>query len=239
MDRSRPKSELISFDNISYYDKIADQYDTILHEDEKNILIRNRVAKYFVRHIHSGNVLDFGGGTGLDLPWLVQQPYCVSFCEPSESMRQLAIQRRLGELRGSSLEFLEGEQSDFRNWNAEFPFRQKINAVLANFAVVNCIPDIHYLFEKLAFVLDPGGMVVALVLDGSLPRKFRSNLKGTLRFLFTGHPVGFNIEYNGRRQLVNLYSPSELRKASIGNFHLVHHERWQGFGFSLIHLVRK
>ena len=239
MERSRPGNELISSANISYYDKIADQYDSILHGDEKNILIRNRVAEYFVRFINSGNVIDFGGGTGLDLPWLVQQPYRISFCEPSESMRRLAIQKKLEGLPGSSLEFLVGEQSDFRNWNTEFPFRQKINAVLANFAVVNCIPDIRLLFAKLALVMDPGGMVVALVLDGSLGRKFRSNLKGTVRFLFTGRPVDFHIEYNGQRQLVNLYSSREIRKASNGKFHLVHHERWRGFGFSLIHLVRK
>ena len=41
-------------------------------------------------------------------------------------------------------------QTDFRNWNAGFPFDQKVNAVLANFAVINCIPDIELLFEKLA-----------------------------------------------------------------------------------------
>ncbi len=239
MERNSERYESVSSGNISYYNRLAEHYDAIQNDDKKNTLIRNRVAEYFITRVKQGNVLDFGGGTGLDLSWLVQQPYNILFCEPSEAMRRMAIQRKQVEFPDSSLLILESYQSDFRKWNEDFPFRLKINAVLANFAVINCIPDIQCLFEKLALVMDPGGLVVALVLDGHLLQKFRTNLKGTLKFLINRSPVCFQIDFNGERQLVNLYSVFEIRKAAIKNFDLVQHERLGGFGFSLIHLVRK
>jgi SAM-dependent methyltransferase len=239
MDRTKEGNEFISSGNVSYYDRIADQYDTIQNNDKRNAAIRNRVAAFFTNLVKEGKVLDFGGGTGLDLNWLARRRYDISFCEPSAAMRKVAIERWRIELPGSSIVFLEDGQSDFRKWNAEFPFDKKVDAVLANFAVVNCIPDVRCLFEKLALVLSPGGVVVILVLDAGIIQKLRTNLKGTIRFLITGNPVDFHIDFNGERQLVQLYSTFEIRKAAKGYFRVVHSEQWSGFGFSLIHLMKK
>ena len=37
--------------------------------------------------------------------------------------------------------------------------------------------------------MEPGGIVLALVLDNGLAKRLRSNLKGTIRSFFSGDPV--------------------------------------------------
>src|ERR1700676_5350087 len=155
----------ISRQNISYYNEIAADYDAILNKDSSNTIIRNKVAAKFISLVNGGSVLDFGGGTGQDLGWLLQNDYKIIFCEPSAAMRQIAIEWSKGEFPDAGISFFDDNKSDFRSWNAKFPFDQKVNAVLANFAVINCIPDIEFLFEKLALAMDPGGIVIALILD--------------------------------------------------------------------------
>jgi SAM-dependent methyltransferase len=225
--------------NISYYDNIAADYDAILNEDKKNINIRNKVADTFISLVKGGKVLDFGGGTGLDFGWLLQHRYSITYCEPSVVMRRMAMERKAREFPGSSIFFLEGDLTDFSKWDVTSPFKQEMNAVLANFAVFNCIPDIEMLFAKLWLSLEPGGMVLALILDSSLIRRLRINLKGTILSLFSGDPVSFFVDYNGERQMVYIHSVKAIKKASGHKFKFIHHERMDGFGFSLIHLIRK
>jgi SAM-dependent methyltransferase len=225
--------------NISYYNGIAAEYDAILNKDAANTGIRAKVANTFTALVKAGSILDFGGGTGQDLGWLLQQHYHIDFCEPSKAMRQVAIERSKNEFPGSGISFFDDNKTDFRNWQAAFPFERKVDAILANFAVINCIPDIGLLFEKLALAIKPGGIVVALVLDSSLRMRLRSNLKGTLRSFFSGDPVSIFIEYNGLRQQVYIHSVKAIKKASANRFELKRFERLQGFGFCLIHLVSK
>jgi SAM-dependent methyltransferase len=229
----------ISKRNISYYDEIAEDYDAILNKDAANAIIRTGVSDRFNSLVKSGTVLDFGGGTGQDLGWLLRYGYSVIFCEPSAGMRKIAVERSGYELPGSVISFLKDHETDFRTWNSLFPFEQKVNAVLANFAVINCIPDINTLFEKLALVIEPGGIVFALMLDYNIFKKLRSNLKGTIQSFFSGNTLSFEIDYNGERQQVYLHSGKAIRKAIAHAFKYHHPERFRRFGYRLIHLVRK
>src|SRR5579863_9383048 len=133
----------ISKQNISYYNEIAENYDTILNENENNKIIRETVADRFSSLVKAGCVLDFGGGTGRDLGWLIQHPYQVLFCEPSATMREIAIHRVSKEFPDARISFFDDSKSDFRNWNDIFPFERKVDAIIANFAVINCIPDVQ------------------------------------------------------------------------------------------------
>lgn len=63
-----------------FYNEIADQYDDQLSID-KDKLIRSDVETYVKKYFGSGVVLDFGGGTGLDLSWLLQAE--LRFTSPS------------------------------------------------------------------------------------------------------------------------------------------------------------
>ena len=90
------------------------------------------------------------------------------------------------EFPGSDIFFFEDERADFRNWTDVFPFEHRMDAVLANFAVINCIPDIDCLFDKLALALKPGGQVIALILDNHFIMRLRSNTRGTIGSFFSG-----------------------------------------------------
>jgi SAM-dependent methyltransferase len=229
----------ISSQNILYYNLIAPDYDAILNKDAANAMIRQTVASRFIALVKGGSVLDFGGGTGRDLGWLTQNRYRVIFCEPSAAMRQIAMGREKTEFPEAGVTFFDDNQSDFRNWDTLLPFQQKTDAVLANFAVFNCIPDIEFLFEKLALATDPGGIVITLMLDGGILKRLRSNLKGTIKSIFSGAPVSYRIDYNGERQLVYIHSIHAIKKAVKRKFEFCHFERLDGSGFCLIHLVRK
>jgi SAM-dependent methyltransferase len=233
------KGESINGANILYYNAIAAEYDQILNNDEKNLLIRKAVAKKFVQIVGKGYVLDFGGGTGRDFGWLIHQQYHIVFCEPSRAMRLIAMERRRTEFPDAGIDFFEEAQTDFRSWDHSFPFARKVDAVLANFAVFNCIPDIDVLFDMLALALKPGGHIVALVLDDHLTKRLRSNTKGTIKSLFTGKPVTLHVDYKNQHQEVYIYSIRTIRRASGKNFDLVSQTRLNGYGFRLIHLVRK
>src|ERR1700722_10703925 len=229
----------ISKQNISYYNEIAENYDTILNEDENNKIIRETVAERFSSLVKTGYVLDFGGGTGRDLGWLIQHPYQILFCEPSSVMREIAIQRVSKGFPDAKITFFDDSKSDFRNWNNMYPFEQKVDAIIANFAVINCIPDIQLLFDKLALSIKPGGAVLVLLLDNSLLKRLRSNLKETIKSFFTGNPISIFIDYNDKRQQVFIHSTMKIRKAVKSKFEFIRIERLRQFGFSLIHLKRK
>jgi SAM-dependent methyltransferase len=239
MPESNNESIRVSSVNILYYNEISGSYDAILNEDSKNALIRAKVASVFSSVVKGPDMLDFGGGTGLDLSWLLERGYRVFFCEPAISMRQLALNRVKNVYAASEIEFLDDGKTDFRNWSHLFPFERKLNAVLANFAVLNCIPDIDLLFAKLALVLEPGGIVIVLMLDNSLFKRFRTSLPGTIKSLLFGTAVSYPIEFKGDRQIVYIHSNRGIRRAANLQFKIVRTERLKGFGFCLIHLVRK
>ena len=49
----------------SFYDAVAKDYDSHMTDNDKKA--RERVGQLFRQYVSKGNVLDFGGGTGLDL----------------------------------------------------------------------------------------------------------------------------------------------------------------------------
>ena len=225
--------------NILYYDAIAAEYESMLNNDVKNLLIRDAVSKKFLTVVKGGHVLDFGGGTGLDFGWMIKHRYLISFCEPSHAMRQIAVLRVQKNYPDAAVSFLNDEQADFRNWTDSFPFGETLDAALANFAVINCIPDIGLLFEKLSMALKPGGQLIALVLDDHFLKRLRSNPGAAIGSIFSRKPVNLVIDYKNQRQNVYIYSVSAIRKASIPNFDLISYSRLKGYGFRLIHLIRK
>jgi SAM-dependent methyltransferase len=233
------KSKAITDQNISYYNEIANNYDEILDKDAANALSRGKVSAVFTNIVEGERVLDFGGGTGQDLRWLVKSSYEVLFCEPSLFMRNIAIERSRRQLPGANVRFLRDRECDFRSWPESFPETQKIDAVLANFAVINCIPDIRLLFAKFANLVRPGGLIVALVLENSLKKRLKSNFKGTLKSLFWREPATISIDYHGKRQVVYIHSMREIKRAIGDEFSFFYHEQLRGFGFRLICLRRK
>jgi SAM-dependent methyltransferase len=163
--------DLIYKQIISFYDEIADHYDNLMDQEIGNRITRQKVADKFCNLIHSGEILDFGGGTGLDLEWLTHKGYRIIFSEPSGKMREKAFELNKNTLHNPDLVILDSNKTDFTKWHRELPFLQKVDAILANFAAINCIPDIELLFRNLALVLKPGGQLLALILHEKFKKK--------------------------------------------------------------------
>lgn len=223
-------------ENILYYNAIADEYNSML---DKNLdrIIREKVAQKFSDIVEGPVALDFGGGTGLDLPWLSDKNDTIFFCEPSKGMREIAIRSR-GNLANDNVIFLEDFAADFRQWQQQLPFPEKVDTILSNFAVFNCIPDIEFLFRNLAVVIKPGGNLIALVL-GKAPKIANGSFRRHFKSIVHHEPATINITYKENQQTVYMYSLKEIMRASGGYFNFCSSEVLPGSGFTLIHLKRK
>jgi ubiquinone/menaquinone biosynthesis C-methylase UbiE len=218
--------------NIDYYDEIATDYDAILGIDGKTDFLRKKVSDKLASLVKTGLILDFGGGTGEDLKWLTANGYAVIFCEPSQGMRNIAIQKFPDAI------FLENGKTDFTTWNETLPFPEKVNAVIANFAVLNCILDIELFFRNLALVTESKAEIIVLVLDFNLKKRIQIDILEAIKS-FVKKPMHVKIDFKGKRQLVYLHSVKSIQKASANGFEFKGCEQLKEQGFSLIHLTRK
>jgi SAM-dependent methyltransferase len=226
--------------NISYYDEIANSYNEILNRENSNKVVRQQVKEKFTSLLQPGQwVLDFGGGTGLDLEWLTANKFNILFCEPSVMMKETAVQYNNRELHNSHILFLDRDKTDFSTWHANLPFPQKVDGVLCNFGVINNIPDIELLFKTFALVTKPGGQFVALFLHRSLKKMWKWHRRNTIRSLVYGTPFSMHVQHKERQQIVFVHSVKEIKKAASSAFFYVSHECLGESGFILIHLVRK
>ena len=223
--------------NISYYNDIAGQYNEMLNKNPDR-LIREKVANKFCSIVKEATVLDFGGGTGLDLKWLTNNNDTIFFCEPSEGMREQAICNHKNLPNGNVI-FLNNSATDFRQWHMQLPFVEKVDAILSNFAVLNCIPDIELLFQNFALVVKPGGNIIALVLTKNLKKILTENFRSLLKSFIHHESASITISYKKQHQTVYIYSINEIIKASKKYFNFCSGEVFSASGFTLIHLARK
>jgi SAM-dependent methyltransferase len=210
-----------------------------LDKDNSNELIRQKVKNKFINEVKRGSVLDFGGGTGLDLGWLTQNNYTVLFCEPSVQMREQAINYNNTILHSNNVLFLSDEKTDFTKWQNENPFSCQVDAALLNFGVINNIKNINHLFKNLSLVIKPGGHFIAIFLKRSLKKMVRWHPKNAVVSAILGIPFTMYVWHNGHKQTVFVHTIKELKKASSPYFNYCGAEFLGGFGFTLIHLVRK
>ena len=221
--------------NISYYDHIAAQYDNTLNKDGSNAIIREKVANKFQHVTRNGLVLDFGGGTGLDLDWLTQHNRVI-FSEPSSGMREIALRNHH---QNTSVFFLDAAKTDFRKWDHDPPFPEKVDAVLCNFAVLNSIPDIACLFSSLSLMMKPGADLLALILDNSLEKLMRQSMRKAMRSVIFHLPFKFYVYSCMYTQTVYIHTDRAIKKAASKYFEFMDKETWKEYGFCLIHLVKK
>lgn len=235
---SKPAQLSIVNQNLTYYNEIAEQYDEILNRNHSNEIIREKVASIFSELVFAGLVLDFGGGTGKDTEWLAKKGYRVIFCEPSIKMREKAVQ--LSEaMRLNDIIFLGDDASDFSTWAVKLPFLEKVDAVLANFAVINNIPDIKLLFKNLSLVTKTGGHLLMLVLKADLKIRWRFNRQATFLSLFGGTTVTGYTAFNGKKQKVQLHTVKKIKKSAAAYFHFSNSWSFKETDFILLHLTRK
>lgn len=221
--------------STAFYNAIAGSYNSQMTESDNNV--RKHVIKIFTNNIFRGNILDFGGGTGLDLPWLLSDMYKVYFLEPSSNMRLIA-KKSVSENPRKPI-FAE-EMTDFQNWSGDhLPFNEKMNGILANFAVLNCIPDIECLFEKLSLIGDHNCYIQATVLDTRPLKIMRSHsLKVGIKLLFDKQLITLS-NYKGVTQETYLHSIKKYKSAAIRYFNFISFTSIQSSHFALLILSKK
>jgi SAM-dependent methyltransferase len=200
-------------DNTSrYYDAIAGTYDSILESKKENVQSRNEVAKYVQQH-SSGRVLDFGGGTGLDLTWLAAHFSAVYFLEPSGNMRKKA-QLRKDELKADKISILPEGQTDFHSWERTKPFKQKVDAVLANFAVLNNIGDPGNLFHALSKITTKQGQLFVVILNPETSTLRSSHPVRNFFSKIRGKTFSIKIKKDNTEQIVYLHSIRSIKQSA-------------------------
>jgi SAM-dependent methyltransferase len=225
--------------NVAFYNGVSNEYDQIMEREVSNRVIREKVAEKFRAMVRTGRVLDFGGGTGLDMQWLADSGYTVIFCEPSAGMRDKAIQFKERFLPDRPVLFLDDIRADFEGWKEHLPFTRPVDAILSNFAAINCIPDLRRLFENLSLVLRPGGELIALILDESRSGGLRRHFLHRVRSVLFGRGIDLAVRYKNFHQAVYIHREGTVRKASSEWFDVRSFESLPEYGFNLIHLTRK
>jgi len=220
--------------NMSYHDQVAEEYNAVMDGHRPNEWIRQRVKEKFCSLVTPGKVLDFGGGTGLDLGWLTKEGYEVVFCEPSVGMRSHAI--AFATHMGLNVRFLEGAAADFTNWDSKGGL--KVDAILSNFGPLNYIPDLSSLFRSAAGIIRPGGYFVLLVLHFPFAKRWKWHRRNALVSLLTGSTFKMYIPYKNHKQSVFVHTEKEIRETAAPWFGHGGTEVLAEHDFSLIHLVR-
>ncbi len=198
----------------SFYNAIAEEYNSHMTESDKTV--RETVSGIFKEYVREGNVLDFGGGTGLDLPWLLPH-YRVFFLEPSVKMRGIA-RNATSSLNIKSPVFVDNN-TNISRWSSDsLPMSEKMQGVLANFAVLNSIKDIDTFFQNIARVCDPQSHLVATILDPRLHIIFKKySTLSVLRMFLRGQSTILN-QYKGVYHETYLHSIKSIQKASHRHF---------------------
>jgi len=203
----------MKYSNLSFYDSIAPQYDSLLTEADRQA--RLQVEKIFCQHVTGTCVMDFGGGTGLDLEWTARKYSKVIFVEPSPNMRQLAVQRATAHPNVLIVE----NACDFSQWsNTNIPSEDTADGILANFAVFNCIENLTLLFNKLALVAQTGSCIVATVLDPRPARIAREyTILAMLRIMISSRIVITSSFLDGHRKTF-IHAMRTFRRSCRPNF---------------------
>ena len=221
--------------STSFYNSVAKDYNG--HQTKSDSYVRNYVMEKFFNDIPHGNILDFGGGTGLDLPWLLNPKYSVNFLEPSSNMRSLA---KVAVIDNWQQPIFNEQNIDFHAWTpGAVPFEEKMNGILANFAVLNCIKDIGCLFEKMALVCDRDCKVVATVLDTRAIRMLTAySLKVAIKRFFK-RPLVTETKYNCVTQQTYLHTLLNYKSASRKHFNFISYTSIKASPFALLLLSKK
>lgn len=226
-------------DPVKYYDNISSKYDTTLNSNSDNSKIRDEVKHYFLKNVSGKIVLDFGGGTGKDLIWLAGNRFKIYFCEPSKGMREIALKNIQNLDSPTELISMDELSSDFHNWNKNnIPIDNKLDGILANFAVLNSIKDLEELSEKLALISNKNCRLIVSVLNVNFKRILSHDLSIILRLFLSGNGFATQIKDGNNKMIVYLHTESNIIKALGKYFNYVESFRIQKSTFRLFHFMR-
>ena len=169
MDDSRPEVVAQTGDvedagrTIAHYDRIAAEYDR-----QVDGVAVNRVAREAFRERVSalagmgGRILDYGCGTGIDAAWYAARGHRVIAYDPSSRMVEVLRARCADAIADGRIRVLDGQRSALASALAA---TQPLDAIAANFGVLNHVRDLTPVLHSLANHLRAGGSLVASLLN--------------------------------------------------------------------------
>ncbi len=132
----------------------GEQYHTFMLASPRDRLVRDRFQKLALKLLPAGTaVLDFGAGTGIDAKAYATDGHPTFVYEPSAAMGEYLTQHCRDEIARGTIVAVAS------------PLTCQVQAVTANFAVLNHFADHTLLFEELSRVVRPGGFVLANMLN--------------------------------------------------------------------------
>jgi SAM-dependent methyltransferase len=132
----------------------GEQYHKVMLASPRDRMVRDRFQKMALDLLPAGaDVLDFGAGTGIDAKAYAASGHPTFVYEPAEAMREYLLQYCRDEIARGTLIAVAS------------PLTCKVQAVTANFAVLNHFADHALLFEELSQVVHQGGFVLANMLN--------------------------------------------------------------------------
>lgn len=221
-----------------FYDEISNDYNSLMETVSSNAVVRTKVAKFVSETVQGKVIMDFGGGTGADLPWLTRTSRRIYFFEPSEGMRLKAMEWTNQSAGTENVRFIN-RGLDFNRWEInDLPVDEKMDVILANFAVVNCISSIETLFQKLSMVTKPNGYLFCTVIDTRLIKRITKYPIRTLTSFISGRTMQTTNRYKNMSHTVYLYTLNEIKQHSLLHFSIEEIIKLDGYGFLLLRMKR-
>ncbi|HTV85277.1 MAG TPA: methyltransferase domain-containing protein [Dyella sp.] len=132
----------------------GEQYHAVMLASRRDSRVRDRFQRIALNLLgDGGGVLDFGAGTGIDAKTYAAHGHPTFVYEPSQAMRDYLAVHCRDEIDGQRIVAVPS------------PIGCKVQMVTANFAVLNHFADHAGLFEELSCVVQPGGFVLASMLN--------------------------------------------------------------------------
>lgn len=132
----------------------GEQYHNVIQASPRDRAVRDSFQRLALHLLTEGaEVLDFGAGTGIDAKTYATHGHTTFVYEPSPAMRDYLARYCSDEIERKAIV------------TVTTPLTCKVQAVTANFAVLNHIEDHTSLFEALSRVVQQGGFVLASMLN--------------------------------------------------------------------------
>lgn len=132
----------------------GEQYHQFILSSPRDRMVRDRFQKMALALLPEGaDVLDFGAGTGIDAKVFAANGHRTFVYEPSEAMRTHLAHHCSSEITLKKVVEISSTLAC------------KVDAVTANFAVLNHFSDHTLLFEELSRSVHRGGFVLASMLS--------------------------------------------------------------------------
>lgn len=153
----------------------GEQYHNVILTSSRDRQVRDRFQKMVLGLLPAAaDILDFGAGTGIDARDYAARGHQTFVYEPSQAMRDYLAQYCRDEIAKKTIVTVPS------------PLDCRVQAVTANFAVLNHLADHVLLFEQLSHVVHRGGFVLASMLNpyylgDARYRWWRANLLNLVR----------------------------------------------------------